>query len=117
MKTRELMFLGIKGYVLALRVDSGVQVWAAKLGSGFVNVMIQNERIFALCQGEISCLDPLSGKQLWHNPLKGYGVGLATMAYQQTANGSSLPAQAEQMLQEEQNASSAALTATMASAA
>jgi outer membrane protein assembly factor BamB len=32
-----------------------------------------------LC-GEIFCLDPLTGKVLWHNPLKGFGTGLASIA-------------------------------------
>jgi outer membrane protein assembly factor BamB len=80
-KPADLVFVGIKGSVVALDRSSGEQVWAAHLkGSDFVNVVVQNGVILASCHGEVYCLDPLTGNGLWHNPLKGFGVGLATIA-------------------------------------
>lgn len=81
MKTSDLVFVGIKGSVIALNRASGEQVWATHLkGSGFVNVVVDGGQVLATCLGEIFCLDPLSGAGLWHNRLKGLGMGLATIA-------------------------------------
>jgi len=76
MKSSELVFVGIKGSVVALNRATGQQVWATRLkGSDFVNVTLQQGILLASCCGEIFCLDPLTGKALWHNPLKGFGPG------------------------------------------
>jgi len=105
MKTGDLLFVGIKGSVVALRRDSGEQVWGTQLGGTFVNVILDNEKLLAASRGEIFCLDPLTGRQLWHNPLRGYGIGLVTMAT--TANtASSAAVLAEKIRQEQQAASS-----------
>jgi outer membrane protein assembly factor BamB len=81
MKTAQLVFIGIKGSVVALNRATGEQVWATHLkGSDFVNVVLQNGAVLASCRGEVFCLDPLTGIGMWHNPLKGFGTGLATMA-------------------------------------
>ncbi len=81
MKTSDLIFVGIKGSVVALNSSTGEQVWATHLnGSGFVNVVLQDEAVLASCGGEMFSLDPLTGNGHWHNPLKGYGIGLATIA-------------------------------------
>lgn len=81
MKTSELVFIGIKGSVVALNHATGKQVWATHLkGSGFVNAVVERDRVFAICCGEVFCIDALTGDALWHNPLKGFGIGLATIA-------------------------------------
>jgi outer membrane protein assembly factor BamB len=81
MKTSELVFVGIKGSVVALNRTTGEQVWATRLkGYDFVNVVLDGGLVLTTCCGEIFCLDPLSGEVLWHNRLKGFGIGLATIA-------------------------------------
>jgi outer membrane protein assembly factor BamB len=81
MKTSELVFVGIRGSLVALNRATGEQVWATRLkGYDFVNVVLDGEELFATAAGEIFCLDPLAGDALWHNPLKGFGTGLATIA-------------------------------------
>jgi len=56
-----LVFVGIKGSVVALNRATGQQVWATRLkGSEFVNVVPQDGAVLASCHGEIFCLDPLS---------------------------------------------------------
>jgi outer membrane protein assembly factor BamB len=85
MKTTELVFVGIGRSVVALNRATGEQIWAARLkGYDFVNVVLDGGNVFATCCGEIFCLDPLTGDVAWHNPLKGFGTGLATIA---TENG------------------------------
>ncbi|HRT55309.1 MAG TPA: PQQ-binding-like beta-propeller repeat protein [Candidatus Paceibacterota bacterium] len=97
MQTSDLLFIGIKGSVIALDRATGRQVWATHLkGWGFVNLLVHDDTVYALCNGEIFCLDPLTGNGLWHNPLRGFGTGLATMALAGAVPGSSAPAVAEQ---------------------
>jgi len=93
----DLIYIGIKGSVVALDRATGAQAWSTHLKSnGFVNVLLENGRLFALSAGEVFCLNPLTGDGIWHNPLKGFGLGLATMttdATQGTANQTALAAQ------------------------
>src|SRR5262245_55640673 len=92
MKTEDLIFVGIGGRVLALYRNSGQQAWMTKVGSDFVNVVMQDEKLYAAAGGEIFCLNPFTGELLWHNPLKGYGVGLVTMAFAGNSSASAVAA-------------------------
>jgi outer membrane protein assembly factor BamB len=108
MKTSDLIFVGIKGKVVALDRATGVQVWATHLkGVDLVNVVVQNGMVLAMCYGELFCLDPLTGDAIWHNPLKGYGIGLATIAMEQSPANMPL-IMAEQRRREQQAAAGAA---------
>jgi outer membrane protein assembly factor BamB len=111
MNTQELMFVGIKGSVVALRRDSGEQMWAVKMGGDFVTVAVEDGQVFAAAKGEIFCLDPRNGRQLWRNPLKGFGIGLATMAFSGGSSGMGMAALAEKARQDEQAAASAVVAA------
>jgi hypothetical protein len=109
MKPSDLIYVGIRGSVLALDGATGEQVWATHLkGWSFVNVVIQDRMIVASCNGEIFCLDPLTGNALWHNPLKGFGTGLATIA--SDSNQTSANAAYLEQSSREQAAASAAAT-------
>lgn len=81
MNESEMIYVGIRGSVLALDAATGQTVWATHLtGGDFVNVGIHCGRVIATCRGEVFCLDPRTGEGLWHNQLKGYGWGLATVS-------------------------------------
>ena len=109
MKTSDLVFIGIKGSVIALERATGQQVWATHLkGLQFVNVLLEDGAIFASCCGEIFCLDPLTGKAQWHNPLKGFGLGLATIATEHNEGRGNAPVLAEKCRRDEEAAASAA---------
>ncbi len=80
MKPADLVYIGIKGSVLALDRNSGTIIWrAALVGSDFVNLVGAGKNIFATTKGEVFCLDSQSGAVLWHNRLKGLGIGLASL--------------------------------------
>lgn len=112
MKTIDLIFIGIKGSVVALSRATGKQVWATHLkGSDFVNVVLQNGVLLATCYGEIFCLDPLTGNGLWSNPLKGFGTGLATIATEETAGSGNATVLAEKRRRDEQAAAAASAAA------
>jgi hypothetical protein len=112
MKTSQLVFVGIKGSVVALDCATGQQVWATALkGSDFVNVVLHDGAVLASCQGEIFCLDPLTGILRWHNPLKGFGRGSATIATEHWPAGAKPLALAERRRRDEQAAAAGAVVA------
>jgi outer membrane protein assembly factor BamB len=109
MKPSDLVYIGIRGSVVALDRATGNQVWATHLkGWNFVNVVLQNEVVLASCQGEIFCLDPLRGNALWHNSLKGFGTGLATIATDSNQVSSSASVISEQRRRDQAAAAAAA---------
>jgi len=109
------MFIGIRGSVVALNRATGQQVWATHLkGWSFVNVVVEDRRVYASCYGEIFCLDPLTGNALWHNSLKGFGTGLATIATEDNPGGGNAPVIAEKRRRDEQAAASAGSAAACA---
>ena len=115
MKTAQLIFIGIKGSVVALNRATGQQVWTTRLkGSDFVNVVLQDGVVLASCCGEIFCLDPLTGNGMWHNPLKGFGTGLATIATENSQGDGNAPVLAEKRRRDEEAAASSAAVAATA---
>ncbi len=80
------LIIGIKGTVLALDRATGQELWRTPLkGMSFVNVILEGEQVLATTRGEIYCLDK-SGTILWHDPLKGLGQGLVTVATEAGSN-------------------------------
>ena len=113
MKNLELVFVGLKGSVVALNRKTGEQVWATRLfGTDFVNVLVEDERVLATTHGEIFCLAPANGDLLWHNKLKGYGTGLATISTCEGIGSGPMTAIAEKRRREEEEAAAAAVVAT-----
>src|SRR5215472_12746824 len=77
----KIIYVGVKGSVVALDAVTGQSVWEVALkGADFVNVVLDGGNLFAATRGEVFCLDPQTGGIRWHNPLRGYGWGLITMA-------------------------------------
>lgn len=80
-----LLFVGIRGHVLALDSATGTERWRVKLkgvrmrASTFVHLHRDAEHLYAAYNGELFCLDPASGTVRWHNGLQGLGTGLASM--------------------------------------
>jgi outer membrane protein assembly factor BamB len=108
MTTAQLIYIGIKGSVVALNRATGEQVWTTRLkGSDFVNVVLQNGAVLATCSGETFCLDALTGVGMWHNPLKGFGWGLATIAAEGIAGDANAPVLAEKRRRDQAAAASA----------
>jgi outer membrane protein assembly factor BamB len=116
MQTSELIFIGIKGSVVALNRATGEQVWATHLkGSDFVNVVFENGKLFATCEGEAFCIDPLSGTGLWQNRLKGFGTGVATIASEDVVQGTLRAVLAEKHRRDQEAAAGAVAAVTAAS--
>ena len=80
MAASELIYVGIKGAVVALDRKSGAIRWTRQLkGVDFVNIVSDDASLYASTRGEIFCLEPATGLILWHNPLKGFGTDLASL--------------------------------------
>jgi outer membrane protein assembly factor BamB len=81
-----LVYVGVQHQVLAFDRKSGAAVWTTplpakyKTSGGFVHLVRDAEGLFATCAGELFALDPKSGTLLWHEPLKGLGTGLVSIA-------------------------------------
>jgi outer membrane protein assembly factor BamB len=75
----DLVFVGFNRHVVGLHRDDGALVWNWKCPdvSGFPAVLLDGDRLIVSVHGYTYCLDPITGEQLWFNPLKGLGVGTA----------------------------------------
>jgi outer membrane protein assembly factor BamB len=81
MRIDELIFVGLRGYVLALNRDTGEIVWdCSELKSGYTTLLLDGDRLIVSTNGYLYCLNPLTGQVLWSNPLRGYGVGITHLA-------------------------------------
>ena len=107
MTPSKIVYLGVKGSVIAINSATGQSVWETRLkGSEFVNVVLDGENLLATTRGEIFCLDPHGGGIRWHNPLKGYGLGLITVAGEGIAQNASVVT-AEKRRRDQQQAAAA----------
>ena len=89
---QELLFVGIKNLVVALRPVDGAEVWRTKLkGGDFVTVLWDGENLFAANNGEVFRLDPVSGTIIWANPLKGLRQGVVSLATRRAQTTSNTP--------------------------
>jgi outer membrane protein assembly factor BamB len=85
----DLVFCGLNGYVAAISRENGEIVWSNdELESGCVSLLLDGDRLVVSANGYLYCLDPLTGKMLWKNPLTGYGTGVASIV---SARGQSFP--------------------------
>src|SRR5690348_13510939 len=110
MAQTSMVFIGIKGTVVALDRATGQEVWRSKLkGSGFVNVVLDGGELYATTQGEVFRLDPASGAVCWNNTLTGLGHGLITVA---TAVNQQAITMREKQRQDETTAATAAVVGT-----
>ena len=79
----QIVFAGFNKRVVALNQNTGQVVWdwTCPTGSGYVSLLLTDERhLIVSLSGYTYCLDPATGQQMWFNELKGYGVGVASLA-------------------------------------
>jgi outer membrane protein assembly factor BamB len=48
--------------------------------SSFITIHESGNRVFAGANGEIYCLDRMTGSILWHDKLKGLGLGIVAFS-------------------------------------
>lgn len=95
MSMDDLIFVGLNRYVAALDRRTGEIVWTYKdMHYGYVTLLLDGDRLIVSSSGYLYCLDPLTGKLRWHNPMKGFGTDAPTALV--SVRGQSSQAQAEQ---------------------
>ena len=105
MASQNYLFIGIKGYVLAIDRTTGKEIWTASLkGADFVNVVLDGDQLYAGSRGVLYRLDPATGEILWENGLTGMGWGVVSIAQSADSNRSAIE---EKRRQDEAAASSA----------
>jgi len=103
---REMVYIGIKGTVVALDSMTGDEVWRRELtGSNFVTVTQDETNVYAAANGEIFCMDKVTRTPRWHNPLKGLGTGLVTIASTIRSSSTDVPPLAQKHREDEAAAS------------
>ena len=94
---RSLLYVGIKGCVVALDRDNGEEMWRADLRTAeFVSVLWDGTGLFAANSGEVWRLNPANGEVMWHNEMKRLGRGLVTLASSAAASNSTDTGMAEE---------------------
>jgi outer membrane protein assembly factor BamB len=63
MRIDQLIFVGLRGYVIALDRDTGEIIWDnSELDSGPVSLLLDGDRLVVSTNGYIYCLNPLTGR-------------------------------------------------------
>ena len=78
----EMVFIGVNKRVAALRRDTGALLWQWKSpkGSGYVALLLEGGQLLVSVEGYTYALDASTGRELWANPLTGFGTGVACIA-------------------------------------
>lgn len=81
MNDHDYLFVGFNRRVAALDRHTGEVMWdwKAPKGSGFVTLLYDLGTLYASVQGYQYALDPRNGSELWTNPMRGYGLGVASL--------------------------------------
>ena len=81
----DVLYVGMKGNVVALDKRTGQEVWRTKLGGyDLVNILVEEELIFAYAKGHVYCLS-FKGQVLWDNGMPGLGYSMALLASYQSS--------------------------------
>lgn len=87
LSSSEILVVGTRGYLLAFNKYTGAPLWKYQFersfwtsGSGFVTTLVDGDKLFAGCYGEIYCFDLLRGRLLWKDNLSGKGYGVVSFA-------------------------------------
>ena len=78
----DYVYLSFNSRVIALDRYSGEVIWqwkAKKGRSSYVAVLLDGDRLIVSISGYTYGLDPMTGDELWFNPLKGFGYGTPTL--------------------------------------
>ena len=89
MENKNLVYLGMKAYVVCINVLTGQEVWRSKIKrSQLISVIVEERVVIAYSRGHLFGLDRTSGELLWENTLPGLGYGYCFLA---TENSDSSP--------------------------
>ena len=81
MNTVDLVFVGFNRRVAALNRRTGeiVWEWKASNGASYVSLLLDGGMLVVSVSGYMYGLDAATGRQLWYNPMKGFGIGVTAL--------------------------------------
>ena len=81
MNTADLVFVGFNRRVAALLRQTGELVWEWKAshGTSYVSLLLDGGLLIVSVNGYMYGLDAATGKELWYNPMQGYGTGVPAL--------------------------------------
>ena len=81
MRINDLVFTGFNRRVAALHRSTGqiVWQWKAPKGLSYVSLLLEKDLLIVAVDGYMYGLDPLTGGQLWFNPMGGFGTGVTSL--------------------------------------
>ena len=82
MKTTDLVYVGLLRRVAALERETGRMVWKweARKGMSDATLLLDRDLLIVSVDGNMYGLEALTGRELWFNPLRGFGIGRASLA-------------------------------------
>lgn len=97
MNITDLVFTGFNRRVAALHRLTGeiVWQWRAPEGTAYVSLLLDGDLLVVSVDGYMYGLDPLTGSQLWYNPMEGFGMGVTSLVSVHGVGSSPLLASAE----------------------
>lgn len=107
----DLLVIYVGGRVCRIDPRSGGILWVAKLPkamqSSVGTVLVEEQIVYAGAGGRLYALALDDGHLLWENHLKGFGMGMVSMATRWRSSGSD-PSQAQQLANQRRAAAAAA---------
>jgi hypothetical protein len=112
MNTADLVFVGFNRRVAALDRRTGeiVWEWKASNGTAYVSLLLDGGMLIVSVSGYMYGLDAATGRELWYNPMKGFGTGVTALV--SVKGMSSNPVTAAAAQQADQQASQTSTTPT-----
>ncbi len=77
-----IIYVGFNKRVVAMDRQTGEICWTWKpksKGGSYTTLMLERDMLIVSICGYMWAIDPVTGEELWHNPLKGMGTGVASM--------------------------------------
>ena len=91
MEHKNLVYLGMKAYVVCINVLTGEEVWRSKVKrSQIISVIVEEKIVIAHSGGHLFGLDRNSGQLLWKNTLPGLGYGYCFLATENSDSSSQI---------------------------
>ena len=112
MNTADLVFVGFNRRVAALNRRTGdiVWEWKASNGTAYVSLLLDGGLLIVSVTGYMYGLDAATGRQLWYNPMKGYGSGVTALVSVNGMSSNPVTAAAAQQAEQASQTSSAGST-------
>lgn len=77
----DYLFVAFNRHVCALDKERGELVWKWKAPhAGYITLLCEAGKLFVAVHGYMYALDPATGDLLWDNEMKGFGIGVTSLA-------------------------------------